>query len=95
MGELFALEQMTGIEPACLAWEASALPLSYICVQYDFSIKDGVCQERKSAFFVFLKQKHRVGERTRCFCAVTCGLSTRRYLFYAIALSFSVKALFL
>ncbi len=25
------LEQMTGIEPACLAWEASALPLSYIC----------------------------------------------------------------
>ena len=28
----FPLEQMTGIEPACLAWEASALPLSYICV---------------------------------------------------------------
>lgn len=24
------LEPMTGIEPACLAWEASALPLSYI-----------------------------------------------------------------
>ena len=28
----FFLEQMTGIEPACLAWEASALPLSYICI---------------------------------------------------------------
>lgn len=25
-----AHEPMTGIEPACLAWEASALPLSYI-----------------------------------------------------------------
>ena len=28
----FALEQMTGIEPAFLAWEANALPLSYICI---------------------------------------------------------------
>ena len=27
------LEQMTGIEPAYLAWEASALPLSYICIE--------------------------------------------------------------
>ena len=26
------VEQATGIEPACLAWEASALPLSYICI---------------------------------------------------------------
>ena len=26
------MEQMTGIEPAYLAWEASALPLSYICI---------------------------------------------------------------
>ena len=47
MGEIFSLEQMTGIEPACLAWEASALPLSYICVRYDFTIKIHVCQERK------------------------------------------------
>ena len=28
----FFLEQATGIEPACLAWEASALPLSYACI---------------------------------------------------------------
>ena len=28
----FCLEQMTGIEPAFLAWEANALPLSYICI---------------------------------------------------------------
>ena len=25
------LEQMTGIEPACPAWEAGVLPLNYIC----------------------------------------------------------------
>ena len=31
-GWSFALEQMTGIEPAFLAWEANALPLSYICI---------------------------------------------------------------
>ena len=31
-GWLFCLEQMTGIEPAFLAWEANALPLSYICI---------------------------------------------------------------
>ena len=31
MGAFF-LEQMTGIEPAFLAWEANALPLSYICI---------------------------------------------------------------
>ena len=29
----FCLEQMTGIEPAFLAWEANALPLSYICIR--------------------------------------------------------------
>ena len=29
--EGLAVEQATGIEPACLAWEASALPLSYAC----------------------------------------------------------------
>ena len=26
------MEQMTGIEPAFSAWEADALPLSYICI---------------------------------------------------------------
>ena len=30
--EGLAVEQATGIEPACLAWEASALPLSYACI---------------------------------------------------------------
>ncbi len=25
------MEQMTGIEPACSAWEANILPLNYIC----------------------------------------------------------------
>ena len=28
-----AVEPMTGIEPACPAWEAGALPLSYIGLQ--------------------------------------------------------------
>ena len=35
---LFLLEQMTGIEPAFSAWEADALPLSYICIKFTLII---------------------------------------------------------
>ncbi len=28
------MEQLTGIEPARLAWEAKVLPLNYSCVSY-------------------------------------------------------------
>ena len=31
-GGPFALEQVTGIEPAYSAWEADTLPLSYTCL---------------------------------------------------------------
>ena len=32
VGVSLSLEQMTGIEPACSAWEADILPLNYICI---------------------------------------------------------------
>ncbi len=31
---LLNMEHATGIEPACLAWEASVLPLNYACIYF-------------------------------------------------------------
>lgn len=46
---LAIMEQMTGIEPAYLAWEASALPLSYICnIFYNYTPSFGKNQPQKS-----------------------------------------------
>ena len=53
IGVLFLLEQMTGIEPACSAWEADALPLSYICkiaLPAYYSAKEGDCQSLSGIF---------------------------------------------
>lgn len=65
------LEQMTGIEPAFSAWEADALPLSYICVLFrntfiisDFPLLVKPCFERFSLFF-FLPSAFPILE---CFC---------------------------
>ena len=44
------LEQVTGIEPAYLAWEASALPLSYTC-------KYSVANTVYHTFFTFARKK--------------------------------------
>ena len=36
------MEQMTGIEPACSAWEADILPLNYICKEKKTKAPAGV-----------------------------------------------------
>ncbi len=44
------LEQMTGIEPAFSAWEADALPLSYICISPEQFLLYPICPVLSSAF---------------------------------------------
>ncbi len=54
------MEQTTGIEPAYLAWEASALPLSYVCVfRYvqEYSTFLPFCQGVAASFFAAISRE--------------------------------------
>ncbi len=41
------LERETGIEPAYLDWQPSALPLSYSRISINFTVKLGLCKGDK------------------------------------------------
>lgn len=53
------MEQMTGIEPACPAWEAGVLPLNYICVVSLLYIRFSLLSSIARSFFLNNSQPRR------------------------------------
>lgn len=56
------MEQITGVEPACPAWEAGVLPMNYICMIPVYHIAEK-SQEKEGVLFSTCFYENRVASK--------------------------------